>query len=392
MASLIAECRRRGWHRSEQGTPRSNILMNGALGGSLFVPNADYDTAFLPAYARALRVGEPVFVIECRTQPLFRWHADVDVLGERALTDEEVDVLCRALCDALAATFPGARPVLVCAAPPKAHKGMIKTGLHLVCPTIECDAGTALAVRELALEGLARAQLTCANGWEDALDTSVYRGSGLRMVGASKVEPCPCGRDAACGECGGRGKRDGGRAYKLHRVWSTTGVHMDEWLEKLRDNPLLLCNKTSIRCLTSGGALQPPQQRPRESPRDRAPAAQSSESSAIGASLAVLVANCPSRHASLRVASVQRAADCIFLRVDTPGECGNVARCHSTSNVYFVVQRTFVTQRCFCRKHGCPEFRGPALQLTERGVHGLRLSTNPELPPGFVGSAKKQRS
>lgn len=349
---------------------------------SLFVPNDQYDREFLPLYARALDRGEKLFVIECRTEPLFRWHTDVDVLSARELDDSQIDALCLIVCRALLAVFSReGEPVLVCRTSPKQHKGSIKTGLHLVCPTINCDVEQALAVRARTLRLLEEEPtLSCENGWDDALDTSVYRGSGLRMVGSSKVDSCMCTIDqrAACEVCGGKGRRDGGRAYELHRVLSTSGEQLPTWLEKLRANRALLCIKASIRCLQSGGTLQMPTAR-----RVIRPSSRRASSGSQQRTLGELCDDCPPEFQSMRIVDCTVVRGRTLVRVD--GQyCQNVRRAHSSSGIYFVMCSSRLTQRCFCRKYGCPSYSGPTMALNWLGVRVLGSSSRKGLPPGFV--------
>ena len=74
--SFFACASRRKWPQAAGGNPLSNISMDGWRGGKLFVPPNEYDE-FLCEFGKALQTGETMYLIERRTDPIFKWHADL---------------------------------------------------------------------------------------------------------------------------------------------------------------------------------------------------------------------------------------------------------------------------------------------------------------------------
>ena len=362
--NFYEKCRQKGWGTSRNGVPMSNILMDGSMGGKLFVPSDSYDTEFMPIYRDAIKDGEKLYLIECRTEPLFKWHADIDLLFDSEVTELEIGEIIKTIGSAISISenLKIPKPLVVLRTTPKNHKNLIKTGIHIICPTLEVDAERAVVIQQKSVELLNKAKLNCKNegGWEDAFDTSVYNGSGLRMTGSRKMDICECRKkqneSVNCKICNGKGKLDGGRPYELFGVWSTTGDIMNSWKDALKTNFLLLCQKSSIKCLHSGGTLQ--QTKGKVARKVIMSKHQNKASSILfdkGVRLAELCNDCPHEYKNLGVMSVAKVEDISFLSVigDSQHYCGNVGRNHSNSNIYFMVRGSHIYQRCYCKKYEC---------------------------------------
>lgn len=389
-SAVLDLARRRQWHRASAACQTiTNVLMDGALGGSLYVPSSAYDSEFLLACAKDLDAGMPLYVIERRSAPTFRWHADLDCVSASELGESDFDALVTRALTLLPAK--GA-PVLVFRAPAKERPdGKVKTGIHLNAPTILVTVGEAIALREAIVRALEASPLSMDNGWEDVVDRAVYEGAGLRLPGMHKIEPCracPPAGAGRCALCNGTRRVPSDRRYALHSVRTTSGGRLPEWEEKLRRNTCLMLRYASTRHLL---------QRSGEAPTASKPAAEvarkrklSSETRG-GATVPEMTldqlapASALGRHAMLRVVSVHRSETTLTLKVAGPAErwCGNVQREHGSSSVYFVVAHTQLQQRCFCRKYGCSSYAGPGIPLTVHGLRRLGLA-QAALPPGFV--------
>jgi hypothetical protein len=199
-----------------------------------------------------LERGEPVYLVERRTSPIFKWHADLDLLAEREITsDELVDVakeVQRCMAVVLGDQVLHKRGLLILRAPPVQKEDKLKTGVHLIAPALKVDVEQCAAIRDLALPQLKLRPLPLLNTWEDAFDLSVYKGSGLRMLGSRKIEYCKCSLGVDCIICQGTGKVDAGRAYVVDDVLDADGKRDDRLIAALRRNTGGALKYASIRC------------------------------------------------------------------------------------------------------------------------------------------------
>jgi hypothetical protein len=161
---------------------QSHVFLDG---GRAAIPPARH-AEFWDAYARSLKAGEPLRVVE-RVDPEAGFHMfmDVDVAShdDRALAERLVCELLVPTASSLLGDGNGTSPlrVIVCGKPETCKH---KPGLHVVWPGLVVDRDTALCVRE---ECVARAGGGASSAWlARALDASVYRGSGLRMIFSQK--------------------------------------------------------------------------------------------------------------------------------------------------------------------------------------------------------------
>ena len=370
----------------------SNVLMNGALGGKLWVPSHAYDAEFLPACARDLERGVPLFVIERRSHPLFRWHADIDCVSAAALSAEERVTLVTTIGAALIRETNSATKLLVFEAPPKACAAGVKTGLHLVANGLRVTEAEAMRLRDVLIAELRASGPTITNAWEDAVDKAVYDGAGLRLPGSHKIEPCAqCrGGGTACTLCGGTGRIASARPYTLHSVWNLRGERQRDWETKLSANKALLLRYGSTRHRTQEAATSTSNEAERKRRRVTPPGGPGPGpgASAPGGAftLGALAPSVEPRHAELRVVAVERVGSLTVIKLGGAGAawCANVRRAHASSTVYYVVRNARVHQRCYCRKHGCERFEGEGANLPASALRILGLTTGTGLPPGFA--------
>lgn len=303
-------------------------------GGKWRVPD-DAHGAMLNAYAASLvrRPDKRPCVVEVRT-PVFKMFVDLDTRfasraqAEAAAAGEGAVVrLLETVCGAVA---PG-EPAVVCAADrPKADGDGHKLGFHIVWPGVLVASHTALALRGRLVEALAALPdlapaLGLVNDWPAAVDASVYTSSGLRLPWSAK----------------GRGDD---RFYELaFRVDAGGGVaparatSVSEIREALRD--------LSIRTFAAEPTLalgEPP--RAESDRHDWVP----KSLGAYGDVLPLLAAALPIQFAGQKFTAVMAAEHCFMLR-STARYCFNLGRAHRTNNVYFVLTRRGVCQRCYCR-------------------------------------------
>lgn len=277
----------------------TNLLLNGALGGRLSVPDDKYEQ-FLRAVVYAVGHDDAwLYIVERQTRPYFKMLAELDIeLWDHALTLQEIleDVLPPFVA-VMDAAYPDKYPsVLVCTTDPKVVKNcgedgdgrrLIKSGIHLIWPEVAVDAHTAWKLRAWFLHEIstrAEQKFRPNNGWNAALDPCVFESNGLRMLWSRKSGICPeCrgrsrqllieerkqrklkrgggseSREAtiikrldieSCSACQNEGKIDLGRPYRVAAVLSSRGADEDaRALEELRRDPLYELQAASIRII-----------------------------------------------------------------------------------------------------------------------------------------------
>lgn len=373
--SLRRMIRARRW--TEPRYPISNLSMDGHAGGRLNIPPHEYD-AFLDNYAKDLAAGRTLYIVERPSSPHCRWYADLDVVAEREWDDDAVLAAVRAVQRALRQCMGDAATrakILVLRAPPILKEGGVKNGIHLVAPSLRVTRDDCLRVREAAIAELARAgdAVRVSNGWEDALDAHVYNGSGLRMVGSHKMEPCRCdaGTDE-CARCGGAKRRDAGRPYGVALVVGSDGASREEECRRLRANWALAVRMTSIRCHDT---LQ-------SAPASRPLGVRSVSTDEIAALMAAEVHPC---FATVEVTGVTAIKGSVILSLRDFRHCLNVGREHANAMVYLQLYASGdLVQRCYCGKHGCPAFRSKPARATSSLLRRFGLTTSRGLPLGFA--------
>ena len=364
------------------------MLLNG---GCLYVPDAEYRD-FLALCAECIDDGEPLYVVE-RPSAQIRFYADFDVHAEAdADTDDFIRQISTVFALSVGRCLGIASPVVVLSADTKLiDENTQKIGIHLIVPHSRVSVLEAESLRQDILPDLQqKVSVTPLNGWDEALDKSVYRQGGLRLVRCRKMASCACDTKV-CPHM--NRKIDAGRPYYFRNVVNTETGELDEaWTQKLRANVMMMTMMASIR-LPCGGEVTAsmPVVKKRRCVSEL-PGVSSTLASARSPLLADLVATPPElQHRQLRVVDIVSKTDnCPFrylLRVqgDQCRYCPHVARMHSTSTVYFVAGPNGISLRCHCKKGGCPAYRGRVLPLSRTGAEFLGMHVSMTgLPPGFL--------
>jgi hypothetical protein len=166
-------------------TNLSHVLMDG---GVLSVP-FDKLNDFYEKYIEAVKKGEKLYVVEQKTE-MYNFFVDIDYKDERALTLEEIQDICKVICDKV--KRHGGKECLISISPPKKAGTLVKTGVHLNWPGYVVDQASALALREHILVALSKAKGSV--DWNEIVDLAVYgdirrksKGSGFRMPWSHKM-------------------------------------------------------------------------------------------------------------------------------------------------------------------------------------------------------------
>lgn len=364
-------------------------------GGKAAVPD-DVNGTFLNAYAAGV-VRSPhqrPCIVELRT-PVFRMFMDMDACWPEAPTAGSSGDPCAAVAAARAVllhvarvareTFeePAADVMEVCVASEckTTREGWSKQGFHVVWPDVYVTAVTALAFRDKLLEGPLPDPWPFANDPDKVFDACVFKSAGLRMPWSNK----------------GRGDSSH-YVPRASVVWTPAADDSDDDAEDfvithhaepggvsdIRDHMSRLC----IRAFGKEETRVAPDLHRRIA--DAAAAA--ADGGGAGSSKAPNCANLaryghvlpalddalPVQYAGQRFTGLVEGENCFMLR-STSRWCGNLGREHRTNNVYFVLTRKGIHQRCYCRcettdgrAYGmCKDYSGPTHAVSQEVVHAF---------------------
>lgn len=381
----------------KKGSPmkETHLLFNG---GRLLIPR-EAEEEFLATYARWVDKGKDLFVIEHKTYPTFRMFLDLDYQSTSEPSDAELrtvcklvhETLCHIVCQDL--TLRDARCIVSVADGVKRCKdGDFKRGVHMVWPDVLVDSVNALRARQWIAQALNERFGT--NNWEQMVDPSVFKGSGLRLNGSIKRGMCSAcrGRAPACPDCHGQGVIYDRRKYGP--IICYRGLEEDgELLGKCKASTRVQIELTSIRAPlaeackeglevpetyaededdkvgTTGagtgtgltGTRLPPDPNPEE---------------LLSKELSDAFPDCFRRGEVLSdVMRMDGSDGAPYFLIHTNSRfCYNVGRCHKSNRIYFYATEAKIIQKCFCtcdtsegRKTGpCKQYSSAPQRLSAR--------------------------
>lgn len=157
-------------------------------GGKCHVSAVDMP-AFYDKYAEVLARGTSQYVVEQRT-PVFRLFMDVDIRSRSSIESDTIERINTCLHECSRSFFtPLASPMIVCTVPERRlpADGSYKRGVHLHWKGVLVTSSKAMSFRTFCLQKcIDTFGESFLNKWNDILDPSVYKSSGLRIVGSSK--------------------------------------------------------------------------------------------------------------------------------------------------------------------------------------------------------------
>lgn len=174
---------------------------------------------FFGVYADSITKGDKVYLIETRT-PVYRMFVDMDYTVTRPISGTRLLMHVSAMQKMMGDVYGSLVDcgALVCTSQcKKLESGDYKCGVHVIWTNITVTDADALALRELFIEELTKRDNTV--DWPKAVDPTVYKGSGLRMLWSHKVEKClvcnPKVKNISCVFCRGSGSMHSQRSYTL---------------------------------------------------------------------------------------------------------------------------------------------------------------------------------
>lgn len=230
-------------------------------GGKVHVPTELMDE-FYKLYTIDIFNKNKNYICEMRT-PIFKYFVDLDMIDKNEISKDEIFEIVKHIQEGLSFFLKDIdnkkQMVIISTTTPKAithdDKNFIKTGIHLIWPYLKVDMNISLFLREIILQYLLRiyGERPIYNIWSDVVDESVYKQNGLRMIGSHKMHKCKVCKNKAklrvgCAECFSTGKIDEGRPYNPICIIDGDGNELNDTFEKYDNNKYKLIKKTSIQC------------------------------------------------------------------------------------------------------------------------------------------------
>ena len=147
-------------------------------GGILHVPPEE-TRDFYREYIEAINLGTKLYVVEQKTDN-FKFFVDLDYKAPEKLSDEDLVQFCSIIHKALETS---SSCLIARARPRSVAEGLIKSGVHIHWPNLTVSRTQAMNLRTKIVMSLA-ADLPF--DWDKIIDSSVYGGSGLRMLWSHK--------------------------------------------------------------------------------------------------------------------------------------------------------------------------------------------------------------
>lgn len=153
--------------------PGTHVLMDG---GILHVSDHDL-LRFYKDYIAEIQQGYKLYVVEQKTD-VFKFFVDLDYKAQEKLSDEFLLQICKIIHEAI--ECPGR--CCIARAISRPVKEGIKSGVHIHWPDLRVTRHQAMALRTQIL----LSNLPDGHDWPKIIDSSVYGGSGLRMLWSHK--------------------------------------------------------------------------------------------------------------------------------------------------------------------------------------------------------------
>jgi hypothetical protein len=369
----------------------------------------DNEEYFLKLYSLVYLQGKKMWFIETRT-PVFRFFMDLDFEQPESLTPIKIELIAFVVNRSIKKFFVNENTRMICCTTSfkkvqcsgcicicnedpgcisckgtgrtgKNAKGKEcdkcagihpikkKTGVHLIWPELYVRTEQCLDMRETVIADLISTfgqRTPPFNDWTEVVDNSVYRMSGLRMVGSRKAEVCPNCKgkrkiaDEHCIECRRSGRVDRGRPYAPLFVTDSSGRRDSGKEKEYEANYYLLILDTKIRTnkdctagfvIPDGFPLAEPDEK-KKNKKTPVRFARVGNDSPEAEAMQTFFKSCPQpKYAELVVTSVlksSKASNTYLVNVSGLNctYCQNVGRCHRSNRIYFVVSPDGIAQRC----------------------------------------------
>ena len=361
-------------------------------GGIWKVPKDQY-IEFLRLLATDLQNGEKHYICENRTE-VFKFICDLDFFDPDEISLEKLEVYLNVIQAVVHEYYTADQKLIICSSDTKLKTidgiEYIKTGFHCIWPKIWITKERAKQLRLHFIEALILrfGQRGLHNTWEDVVDLAVYEDNGLRMIGCRKMGICKdCKNKSAlkaeCQPCGGVGRKDENRVYKVIKVlYSKDKVTNDHYVNLLDTAIYNYADHPETKPIRELGCVVDTLKI-----KHNKKATETVESTdEMCQRLQKFIRRGFKDHfGECVIRKVSKRTDCYYIEVNT-NYCMNVSREHSSSSIYFQITPTGCRQRCFSKKEtsvGCHS--GPCRTYASNEVALPKVLSN-----FLFGKVKKQ--
>ena len=352
-------------------------------GGIWKIPLEEYQN-FLKLLASDLSAGEKHYISENKTN-IFKFICDLDFYEEDTLISvqqiQHIVLVIKEIVD----TYFGEQKIIICGSDSKKvivnEIERVKSGFHLVFPKLWLTVDTAKKLRILFIEKLIETfkERENYNKWEDVVDLSVYEDNGLRMVGCRKIGICKVCKNKkdireTCEKCNGAGKIDENRIYKPVCVLPDNQSYFDT----IKNDYYVMLLETSIYNYAHFEETKTVKELNVElvvSKKGNKKGNKKENVQTKDADLKIenfIKRNFKEHYSQCSVKKVKFENSTYYIEIDD-NFCMNVNRNHTSSNIYFQIKSSGISQRCFCKKentdgrlHGiCKEYASKEIPLNK---------------------------
>lgn len=385
-----------------------------ALNGGKWIIPSQYRAEFYECLVRD-RAGEVPFFFTEKHGLIFPFYLDLDYSATEMLTEAQILAMVCLVQKAVHEFYltlsqwssRGAVIALVCGEPTPVvtaqKRNFLKTGVHLVMPSLFVDQEQAVALANHITQVFMREMPHTADmaPWPAIVDLGVYgRGGGLRMMGSSKCDRCTtCARKGpaarnTCTDCSGNGQRisGAGRIYApLMYVYGDALVPDRQMTTRLRNDLRFAWDMATILCDQAKptiGFQYPADFVPLDKkqvtginryanneicpsdPRARGIQEWIQSARPQWSKLTVTKLTSGRHRAGANLAARPAPATYLAHVIGTGATwCLNAGRAHTSSTIYFTITIKGLAQRCFSKK-----------TASEVGVTACSDYTSPRIP------------
>ena len=381
MVSMFKEwCKSHGFF--EKNPNPSHVFMDG---GVLSVP-FDRLTEFYEKYVECIKSNEKIYLVEQKTIDAYNFFVDLDYKDDDVLTVEEINRVCKVICDRV--SKHGGKDALVCVSKPKKVDDFMKTGVHINWPDFPVNRSSALALREHIINTLNIAY--GSKDWNEIVDLSVYgsserntRGSGFRMPFSHKMVTHKACNGKGCSECD-RGKQTQSE-YLPILLYKHGPLAM---FQKVSPEPTVeLMNMATLRTECTDPRIIEGARVKKEGSFTANQLKDELKDPETCALLETFVRRHMEGQTDARVKNMYREKNS-YLVATTSRYCENTKRNHMSNHVWFHILGDTIKQKCFCRCETlrgrfygfCKDFSGRAHQLPPNIVEKLQVKKFKPLP------------
>lgn len=313
-------------------------------GGKARVP-PEHQGTFLNVYANSVMKNERTCLSECRTE-VFKLFVDLDGHAKEPPSQHTLEKVLTTFQSCAKAAFVCEDPCMVaCTTDPKRTDKGIKYGMHLIFKNVFVDALAAAAFREYTLSKLKDVE-AFDDDWTTVFDAAVYKGSGLRMVFATK---------------GPSDTRTYVPAFEVNNSGCATADGSKDIRKWVHATSIRNIEQPATPCLID---IETPQRSPA---KDAVHVSLAEYKPAVDSLADVL----PVQYVGQQFTGLVKLNESAYCLRSSSRYCHNIGKAHNSNNVYFELTPQGLCQRCYCRcdtvqgrRDGlCSTFRGPVWKV-----------------------------